>query len=190
MKITFEDKEDKRLNPALRKNKVIGADLNEIKNSVNYLYDVNGWSEYKDTQHTSISPQDISANQETLITINAGSVIDEQEPLDDGLWFDNGLRPIKRGDGYLLRVDFSAKIVNSDGFFDMGLFVGGSVGFAFQNTFRFPKGNNVAHKFSFTQFIYTLDTFVTNGGFLKVTSSHNMSMWDKRVIICKIHDGR
>ena len=41
-RITFDDKEDRLEQPYQRKNLVIGADVNEIKASVNALYDLMG----------------------------------------------------------------------------------------------------------------------------------------------------
>ena len=190
MKITYDNKETLVSNPVPDINKVTAEDMNEIKSSVNYLYDVLGWVEYRDTLNTVDNKQTILASQETLFTIDGNQSILMQAPKDNALWVNNKINPIKVGDAYTVRLDFEASITNSDGFFDIGLFVGGPVGYAFKNTFRFQKGNNVTHNFSFTALIYTLETFKTNGGQFLVNASHEMSIWNKRVIINKTHDGR
>lgn len=190
MKIQYGNKSTLLANPAPEVNKVTADNLNEIKASVNNLYDVNGWVEYGDTANTMANPQVLSPSINTLITIDGLANILEQQPLNNSLWQNNRITPIKRGDAYVIRLDFTASIQNSDGYFDLRINIGGTIGDLFQDRLQFPKGNNVAHRFSKTILIYTLDTFISNGGQIFVQSTHTANIWDKRIIISKIHDGR
>lgn len=193
MKITYEDKESILARPEPRKNLVTGADLNEIKEKHNGLIDSFGWAEFRDTQHTDASRQSLLANQDNKVTINSGATILSQAPTGgEGLWdiVDNKIRPIKIGDSYNVRVDFKAAISSNDGFFEFSVNIGGAIGVALAELKVFPKGQGVVHNFSIDFPIYTLDTFVANGGELIINPSHSMTIFDKRIILFKLSEGK
>jgi hypothetical protein len=186
MKIAYENKEGLKVVNLPNKNQVRDVDLNEIKESVNTLYDNTGWIEFRDTLNTESNRQTITAQQNNVITINKGVVLDDFAP-DGGdlLYVDNKIQPIALGDAYMVRLDFTAAVNNEFAFIDFDLFIGGTIGTAIKRTFPLPKGANVPHTFSYTFLIYCLDTFVSNGGQLRLNPSHNGTIWDKRIIISK-----
>lgn len=193
MKITFEDK--KSIVPrVLPKNSVISdVDINEIKEKHNALVDSFGWVEFRDTVNTQSNRQALTAETDAKITINAGFTITSQAPANGlGLWdnVDNKIRPIKIGDSYKVRLDFKAAISSNDGWFEFSVNIGGAIGTAFGELKVFPKGQNVVHNFSIDFPIYTLATFVANGGELIINPSHSMTIFDKRIIIFKIGQGK
>lgn len=193
MKITFENKESLVDRPAARKFKVTAEDLNEIKQAHNATIEGLGWEEYRDTLHTLQSPQVFSAGAPSKLTIDGESVILIQAPKESpGLWDaeENKIRPIKLGDSYIVRIDFEAKIDSNSGFFDFSLNIGGAIGKAFGEIKLFPKGMNVDHNFCVDFPIYTLGTFIENGGELIIEASHTMQVFNKRIIIFKILDGK
>ena len=188
-KIAFDNKVTLINNPVSNINKVRSEDMNEIKSSVNSLYDVHGWVEYKDLTNTSDNKQTLTALTETALTIDGASTIKTYKPKDMGdseLWASNKITPLRLGDSYQLRVDFTAEISNANGYFDFGIYIDGAIGYALQDTFIFPKGAGTAHKFSLNFLIYCLDTFIANGGELRVNPSHTMLAWDKRIIVSRI----
>jgi hypothetical protein len=188
MKITYEDKERVKVSSLPVKFQVTDNDLNEIKGSVNGLYDNSGWVEFKDTQDTFASPQNLTAITDNVISINGASTILTHKPLGgENLWANNKIEPINIGDSYMVRFDFSAAILNPFGYVDLKLFIGGTIGNAFESNIVFPKGNDVPHVFSMTFLIYTLGTFKANGGQLLFNPSHTAKIWNKRIIITKVH---
>lgn len=189
-KITYVTKVTKTSNPDEAQYKVTSGDLNQIKTSVNSLYDVGGWVEYRDTLNTVDNKQSLTASTQNTLTIDGLSTIKTYKPLGmgelDELWEDDKITPLALGDSYQIRVDFNGQIDNNTGYFDLGIYIGGSIGYALQDTYTFPKGANTAHRFSLNFMIYCLDTFVANGGLIHINPSHTMLVWDKRVIITRL----
>jgi hypothetical protein len=168
-------------------------DANEVKTSVNYLYDRYGWERYFDTLNTVSNKQSLTASQDNIITIDGVTSILTQRPITSPvvpLWASNKIRAIKSGDAYIIRFDFAASISNSNGWFEFALNVGGSIGKVLINTFTLPKGSNVTHNYSLTAVIYTADTFLANGANLIITPSHTMQIWDKSIYIQRTFDAR
>jgi hypothetical protein len=193
MKITYDNKESILSRPEPRKNLVTGADLNEIKEKHNAFIDSFGWVEFRDTVNTESNRQNLTALQDNKVTINAGFTILSQAPTGgEDLWdaVENKIRPIDLGDSYNVRLDFKAAISNAMGFFEFGVEIGGAIGRAFGEAKVFPRGANEVHNFSIDFPIYTLQTFVDNGGELIINPSHTMTIFDKRIIIFKIGQGR
>lgn len=189
-KIAYSNKVGLIANPANAQNKVSDADMNEIKTSVNALYNVAGWVEYKDLTNTVSNKQSLTAGQQNALTIDGASTIKTYKPLGMGtseLWASNKITPLALGDAYQIRIDFQAEIANANGYFDFGIYIDGAVGYAVQDSYTFPKGSNVAHRFSLNYLIYCLDTFLANKGELRVNPSHTMLVWDKRIILSRIY---
>lgn len=189
-KIAYSNKVGLISNPANNQNKVSDADMNEIKASVNALYNVAGWVEYKDLTNTVSNKQSLTAGQENALTIDGASTIKTYKPLGMGtteLWANNKITPLALGDAYQIRIDFQAEIANANGYFDSGIYIDGVVGYAVQGTFTFPKGSGVAHRFSLNFLVYCFDTFLANKGELRINPSHTMLVWDKRIILSRIY---
>lgn len=189
-KIAYSNKVGLISNPANAQNKVSDADMNEIKTSVNALYNVAGWVEYKDLTNTVSNKQSLTAGQETALTIDGASTIKTYKPLGMGnseLWAGNKITPLALGDAYSIRIDFNADIANANGYFDFGIYIDGAIGYAVQDTYTFPKGSGVAHRYSLNFLIYCLATFLANGGELRINPSHTMQVWDKRIILSRIY---
>ena len=191
--ITFDDKVDSISNPAPRVNKVIADDINQLKQGVDYFYNLDGWVRYQDTGDSEGSPQVLTASTDNVITIVDADPIDDEKPIDLGanqLWTGNKITPIRRGDVYLIRFDFLADIDNVSGYFDYKIDIDGSIGVIFNKSFTFPKGSGVTHGFSFTEMIYTLDTFILNGGNIVINPSHTMNIWNKSITIQRVYKGK
>jgi hypothetical protein len=189
-KINYTNKTSVIQNPLPAINKVSDADMNEIKTSVNALYNVGGWVEYKDLTNTVSSKQSLTAGQQNALTIDGASTIKTYKPLGIGtaeLWAGNKITPLALGDAYQIRIDFNAEIANANGYFDFGIYIDGAIGYAVQDTFTFPKGSGVAHRFSLNFLIYCMSTFIANGGELRINPSHTMQVWDKRIILSRVY---
>lgn len=189
-RITFDTKISSVSNPLPDVNKVTADDLNEIKLSVNDLYDDVGVVVYVDTVNDVDNKQTLTAMIDNNLTIVDADPDRTQAPAALGLaelWTGNKITPIASGDSYIIRLDFSAEIANLDGYFDLKLDINGAIGDILVRTQRFPKGANTEHQFSSTNYIFVRDTFFANGGNLQINPSHTKLIWDKVVTIHRIY---
>ena len=192
-KIAYTNKVSIETNPNPIHNQATADDFNEIKTSVNALYDVTGHIIYADSVNDVNNKQVLTASASNIITIVDTTPDKTQSPLALGngdLWVGNKITPIASGDGYVLRLDFVASISNTDGHFDLRIDIDGLIGVILSNSIAFPKGANVAHDFSHTFFIYTRDTFKLNGGNIIIVPSHTMNIWNKEFVINRVHAAR
>jgi hypothetical protein len=191
-RITFTDKVDSIINPLPEINKVIADDLNSLKASINDIYDAKGWMVYTDIVNDVNNKQTLVSDIDNIITIVDITPIDDYKPLalgDGNLWVGNKITPMAIGDTYIMRIDFSAQISNSNGFFDFKIDINGLIGNILTKVETFPRGANVAQRFSFTTNIFCRETFFTNGGNLQINPSHTMLIWDKQITLERIYAG-
>jgi hypothetical protein len=181
-KITYTDKVDNTVSALPAINKVAAADLNEIKESVNYLYDnVPGWARYDDTQYTTLSPYNFSAETEFTIPNNAGNVINTHihstVPFYDGA--NSKVYAENENDVYIITVAFKAKLSNANGFVEMSMEGGNGTPYdRIKNTIVFPKGNDVEHSYAINFQYYADADVVANGLTLKLLPSHAGSIYE------------
>lgn len=174
-------------------NKVTSANMNEVKASVNALYDEVGWVKYTDSVNTVSNKQTLTAGQENIITIVDALPDESQIPVSIGthdLFSSNKIRPFTVGDSYIIRIDFEASINNANGYFDAKIDVGGGIGYILKRAEVFPKGANVTQPFSTTDYIYVGSTFILNGGTILINPSHTMLIWNKAISIHRLYGGR
>ncbi len=198
-KISFINKLAIRLFPTIPvENKLTDNNVNEIKESVNALYDGSGWISYTDTTYTSSNKLLCSAGVDTVLPCDSGSTIDAQSPnvpnsdpvVKTVLWdsVNNKITPEFAGDGYLVRINFKAEIANNNGYYVSKLDIGsGTPDIITERTTRFPRGGNIEHSMSETNFVFALGNFVTNGGTIIIEPSHDMLIWDINITICRVH---
>jgi hypothetical protein len=192
-KIIYTDKEDSIINPLPEINKVVADNMNEIKRSVNDLYDDVGVVIYQDTVNTVSNKQSLTAGIENIITIVDADPDRAQAPISIGeseLFLDNKIRPFKNGDSYIIRIDFEAEISNPLAYFDIKVDIAGAIGLILRKAEVFPKGSNTPQPFSTPSYIYVRETFFINGGIIKITPSHSMLIWNKAISIHRIYAGR
>lgn len=189
-RITYSTKSQGVVSPLPEDKKYTFQNANEVKTSVNALYDMQGQVVYRDSVHTQGSPQVLLANQDNIITIVDPSPNREVAPPVIGnseLWVGNKITPFKLYDSYVYRLGFTASINNTTGYFNIYTDINGLVGKIFGDNKNFPKGANVEHPFSFTSYIFCRDTFTTNGGNIVINPSHQMLIWDKTIVIHRLH---
>lgn len=149
-----------------------------------------GWETYTDTD-TEGSPQVLVASQDNIITIDTVGII-SQAPNGHRLWntSTNKIVPFASGDSYTFRLNFKAKIANVSGYFTMKLDIGGSQGVILERASTFPKGANTEQAFSSTNMVFSLDTFLANGGIIKINPSHTMDIYSKTLFIERTYAGQ
>ncbi len=157
---------------------------------------ITGWAQYSDTQYTSTSPLIVTNGSNVNLTNNAGNTIKSQLPEGVTDLYDNvagKITPDTSGDMYELRVDFTAFTTSNTGYGELTLDIGGSLGVILSIPVTFPRGTGISNSraFSRTTLMYTLDTFLQNGGRLKYESIRgNTSVYDIVYVISRIHKGR
>lgn len=171
-KIAYTNKVALRSSLESAQNLVRAEDLNEIKASVNTLYDEGanqvknafGWALYVDTGNDLVVD-----TSDTLLTIDSNSVIDTYKPKGYGandLWSANKINAITVGDAFDLRVDLSVTDDTSNpNYMTFKLDIGGGAtpsNVVVERTINLLKSAPYTISIGFP--IYTLDTFVANGG--------------------------
>lgn len=154
-----------------------------------------GWQRSEDTTYTSGSPLAINPAARTQITIdgNGSGTTVAYSPSGSGTFWDvstNKIIPDNEGDGYLARITFKAKTLTASSYFDIDLDIGGGLGVILNQTKVFAKGTGVEHSFVITWPLFTLATFVANGGTLNITpSSNDQTFYDFAITIFKTYSG-
>ena len=192
-KITYDNKVTAITNALPEVNKVTSANMNEVKASVNALYDEVGVIIYADTVHTVSNKQTLTAVTDNIITIVDADPDRLQAPVAIGsaeLYAGNKITPFANGDSYIIRFDYEAQIANAAGYFDIKVDLGGGIGFILRKAEVFPKGANIAQPFSHTHYIWVRDTFFVNGGTITINPSHTMLIWNKQIAVHRVYGGR
>ena len=133
--------------------------------------DFNGWAQYDDTQYSSSSPFEILDGQFVTLPNNAGENLTGFLPAGVSSYFDQAtqkITPKNVGDYNIITIRFRAVASTSSTHLDFGIDIGGAFGVIFRDIKVFPKGAGVEHSFAFTCPGYSLNTFVANGGMVKL----------------------
>lgn len=131
-----------------------------------------GWASYQDTAYTSGSPFSLLDGIKTTCPNNSGTVINTYIPTGVTSFYNNGtlkLTPTTIGDGYHFTIRFIAIPSAINMHMSFGIDIGGGTDI-FQKTITLPRGAGVANPVSVDVQGYSLTTFVTNGGFVKLTA--------------------
>lgn len=149
-----------------------------------------GWAVYTDTAHTSGSPLVINSGVTSTITNNGATVINSNIPDGVTSWYDSGtskIMPSLVGDSYSLNIRFTAVSSSNTGLADVLLDVTG-LGVIDAQTISLRKGAGSSQRINVVFDVYSLITFVTNGGIIKLNSlDGNTSIYDITYKITRVH---
>lgn len=132
-----------------------------------------GFAVYFDDQYTDLTPLVVAEGATVTLDINGATSVKTHLPNDVTDLFDvatSKILPVKQGDGLLAAIAFEAKSSLTTGVFKASIDIGGSFGEIFPQKGNFDEGANVYEPFYFPIVGYQLDTFLANGGILKITS--------------------
>lgn len=162
----------------------VGAEIPNTMYAVELEEDAQGWGLYTDGTYTLGSPFSISQGT-TLTTLpnDASTTIETYLPFGVTSFFGgiaNRITPKNEGDSYLVEIRFKAVCSINNGFFDIGIDIGsGSNIIVDQTTELFSKTNGTEQIFSIRFSIYSLATFVSNGGRVFIIArSGNLDIYD------------
>jgi hypothetical protein len=159
------------------------APLSILRNT----YDV-GWGLYADAAAAiEGNAVTIPANTRTLITIDGGAGSITSYVNGSGIqWTGNAHQNVNVGDGFSIRLSFNAKKTTGSPAYvliehDIGTGTPNIVGAQEQAL----RQDTVGHPITFNFIVYSLDTYQANGGRFYITSSAEIQVWNKRVLIRK-----
>lgn len=172
-----------------------------IANTLNQMFTTifgrTGWATYAGSTYNSGNKLVVSAGTTVLLPNNAASGLSIQKPLDITTFYDGvRLQGQNSGDYYLIRITFIAHgSVNDSGFnimIDISAAGDGSNVIASKPT-RMIKGSGAGNAQPYTvEFQYfTLNTFVANGGLLKIEAvDGDISIYDITYLNARTHKAR
>lgn len=186
-KITYNDKENARTTATPDTQKVTAEDMNELKDSINKLYNIFGWAVYRDT-----GADFVINTTEKLLTIDKNSVTETYLPLEiretgGTLFAGNAITPISVGDSYDLRLDIEivSKTGNPQKIF-VKLDIGGSDVTPTNTILNSPIPGNIIDSFSVPLgIIFVGSTFLANGGRLFVSTDTGTVTINSRLLFIK-----
>ena len=155
-----------------------------------------GWGLYADEQYTEGSPFVLLEGEKKTLPNNAATKNESQLPIDVPTFYVNSVDSLilgRSGDGILIKIEFLVKPTSVSNIIRIKLTidVGGSVGEIFPRELNLTKGQNVEHPFSTTISGYTLDTWQSNGGKIKVEAFNgDVDIYNISYVITRTHKAR
>lgn len=165
--------------------------LNDLVTSINDIRVSTGWWNIQDTTFTSSNPLSILTNTRTKLQINADSVIDSfgsNNSVSADIWDDTNYKitPLQNGDSYIFRLSMTVNPTLNNRNFTVDLDIGGTQGIIFERSRRLTRGANVDIKISMTNSIFTLGTFIANGGEIYITCDGDVDIFNVSLFIQKV----
>lgn len=151
-----------------------------------------GWEDVADNTYTEQSPLRINPNTRTQLPINRDSVINSELPVGvTQFWNDttNKFEPIKSGDFYVIRLIFTVKPQQNNRVLDLTLDIGGSQGEIYADFKSLVKGAGTPTIVSEIIPVFTLGTFIANGGAFYIKCNTRLDVYDISILITKTYDG-
>ena len=154
-----------------------------------------GWAQYGDSNYIEANPLVTNSGQTSVISLDGlTNTIKSQLPLGVSDLYDavnSKITPSESGDGYSMSIQFKGKNSSNNGDATIFIDIGGSFTRLFPKSFRFNRGAGTAHDYYFAFNFYSLDTFITNGGLMKIESGQgNTQIYDVILQIHRTHKSR
>jgi hypothetical protein len=149
-----------------------------------------GWAVYEDDTYTVGSPL-VIASARTKLTNDGAKAGTNKDFLPDGVadFWDTTLNKILAqtiGDALDIRIQFKAKCSTVSAYFDFEIDIGGSLNVITARTLSSSKGANNEQRYSVGLPLFTLATFVANGGTIYLNSIDDgttVSVYDIQIFI-------
>ena len=151
-----------------------------------------GWLYYHDDTHTVSNKQAISADTETLLSIDGAAADSDTSfrrgiPLD--VWSSNTLQPQATGEVYTVSVDFKVdKATSTQTFVHMA----GKIGSGYSTSItdeRKPltKGSGIEDFIVSNKVLFVTNAFGADGLRFFLTFDEDVNVWDKAIFIQRTH---
>ena len=156
--------------------------------------DYTGWADYVDGVYTSSNPFELTPGNKVLLPNAANTIRDSQKPVDITTFYDSTNKKItgRNGDGVNILIEFKAKPTSTTAItrLTVSIDIGLASGEIYNQDFLLEKGRDVEHFYLSSFDAYTLDTWETNGGEVKIVSTAAADIYDIRYIITRTHKAR
>ncbi len=151
-----------------------------------------GWLYYHDDTHTASNKQAISADTETLLSIDGAAADSDTSfrrgiPLD--VWSSNTLQPQATGEVYTVSIDFKLDKATSTQTF---VHIAGKIGSGYSTSItdeRKPltKGSGIEDFIVFNKTLFVTNAFGADGLRFFLTFDEDVNVWDKAIFIQRTH---
>jgi hypothetical protein len=170
------------------------VDFTQIQTDVTNLKSVGGWAQYVDNLRTTTSPLVITDTVNfTTIPCDGATKDETQLPLGFTELFNtttNKLVAKNVNDKFLLNVRFKARTSAANSSFTIGVDIGATNLISPEDR-SFSVGANTQQEFSYLTTYFTRETFIANGGLIKIRPrSGTLSIYDISVIPELTHKSR
>ena len=151
-----------------------------------------GWLYYHDNTHTVSNKQAISADTETLLSIDGAAADSDTSfrrgvPLD--VWSSNTLQPQATGEVYTVSIDFKLDKATSA---QTIVYIAGKIGSGYSTSItdeRKPltKGAEIQDFIVFDKTLFVTNAFGADGLRFFLTFDEDVNVWDKAIFIQRTH---
>jgi hypothetical protein len=151
-----------------------------------------GWLYYHDDTHTVSNKQAISADTETLLSIDGAAADSDTSfrrgvPLD--VWSSNTLQPQATGEVYTVSIDFKVDKSSSTQTY---VHIAGKIGSGYSTSItdeRKPltKGSGIQDFIVFNKTLFVTNAFGADGLRFFLTFDEDVNVWDKAIFIQRTH---
>jgi hypothetical protein len=173
---------------------VLNVGRSKINDNFTEVYNFTGWQQITDTTYTLSLPLSIATGVTGKILTGAVTKIDTQLPTGiTTLWdeINHKLIAVNNGDAFTLSLRFKAKMSVVNGYFDVGINIGGSLNVISKETLVFTRAQNTEQRFDIDLSYFTGTTFIANGGIIEVTPINgDIQIYDIVLVIIRTHKGR
>ena len=162
-------------------------------NTSTSVSDHTGWGDYVDGTYTSAAPLSLAGAVKVTLPNDATTIRESQKPIDVTTFYDGTTQTVtgRDGDAINLVIEFKARPTTASVTrLTLSIDIGGAVGEIYPNTFVMSKGQNEEHFYLKTISAYTLGTWETNGGTIKIEASQAAEVYDIRYVITRTHKAR
>ena len=155
---------------------------------------VHGWENVVDSVYHVGNKRSIADGVRTALTVDAlgGGTNSDYVPKSGSLWNSstNKITPQTIGSCYDLRLQLKTSYdAGAAAHLDLEIDIGGGLGVVFEQHEIFSKGSNVDNQMAFSIPIFTLDTFIANGGTIYITPQDSaIKIWDAKLFIVETFD--
>lgn len=164
-----------------------------LKANLTDLNDYTGWGLYQDNVYTTGSPLVLSAGVKRTLPNNSGVTNITQKPTDIANFYTSADSLIlgRNGDGLGITIEFKVRPTTSTiTRVTLAIDIGGAVGEIYVRDFILTKGDDVEHHYLSSFDTYTLDTWQTNGGKIKIVADNPAEVYNIRYIFTRTHKAR
>lgn len=167
---------------------ITATGVSSVIGAINKAFQNTGWVSINDTTYTDVSPQAFLADTPKQLLINADSTITTYLPKNTVLadWFDSSLiQGHQLGDIIAVRLSFLCTFGTTQNEVEIELDIGGSQGVIWGRSVRLNRGSGQVNRVTETMELFTLGTFLANGGQINMMFDVNTDVYDINLLIIR-----